>query len=708
MSAENKKSHIDIGDAALPELTPALPTPGEIVNRPRVLAMPEIRSYCRICIAGCGTLVNVEDKQVISVKGDPEHPLSHGYLCPKGRALGDLHHDPARISGAFVGRAEARVAVDHSTAIADAASALKRVIAEHGPESVGFFLGSGGFIDPAGALAARKFRRRLGTNQNYSTATVDSIAKVMVTSMMAGTTALVPHLDPAAELVVFVGSNPVVSHGQSTGFPDPIQRLREINEIGGEIWVIDPRRTETAAHAAHHLAARPGTDYALFAFLVRDVLNRRPDVGVDLDVDALSLSVAPFDAETAASITGLSVPDIQQLADAIEQRGRVAVITGTGNTMSVTGNLTEWLSWALMILTDSFEKPGGMWFNPGYITRLDERPVLPATPPMPSSPELPSAVNSIGEWPASLLPHEIESGRLRALVVFGCNVVTALPDTDQLEKALDQLDALIVLDLFDNETGGHATHLFACPDQLERADLPALDIYIAARATHYTPSVIDPPADRPPAWRTIAEIAWAMGIDLLGDPSTLTTDDVLSSVARSVSMDDLRAADGAMLIDEEAVYDWAIERLPNGGWDLAPEPLVAQLSDDLAVQLASISSGGSDGSLLLTPRRQLRRENARAYRDGELMEAWLHPDDAADRAIANGDEITVESATGSLRVPVLVTDRIRPGVISLPHGYSESNVNNLVSGDDVDALSGMPRMSGTRVHVRRPDPALAG
>ncbi len=651
-----------------------------------------IRSFCRICIANCGTIVTVDpDGTVLSVRGDADHPLSHGYLCPKGRALKELHHDPQRIRGAFLGRRGARTAVTHDEAVAHAARTLQRIVAEHGTESVGFLMGSGGFIDPAGGVAIRKFRQRLGTNQNYSTATVDSIAKVVVTSLMAGTTALVPHVDPDVELLVLIGSNPVVSHGQSTGFSDPVEAFRAVGRRGGELWVVDPRRTESANHADHHLAVRPGTDYALFAYLVRDVLDRRRDAiaAGDLDVEALTAAVEPFDLDRAATVTGVDPDLISGLADAIDRRGRLAAVTGTGNTMSPTGNATEWLTWALMILTDSFEKPGGMWFNPGFLTRLDERLTLPATVPMPSSPAMPSVLNRSGEWPASLIPAEIESGRLRALVVFGCNIVCAMPDTALVEKALDELDALIVLDLFDNETGGHATHLFASPDQLERPDLTPLDLYVSARASHFTEAVVSEPDDRWPCWRTVCEIAWAMGIDLLGDPAALSSEAVLARVARGVSLDDLRAADGAMVLEATAVHDWARSRLPTGGWDLAPAPLVAQL--------ASITE--TEG-LRLAPRRQLRRENSRAYREGERMEALLHPADAGQRGIVDGASVLVTSTVGSLEIPVRVTDHVSRGTVSIPHGYGEANVNRLVSADALDEHTGMPFMSGTVVDVR--------
>ena len=192
----------------------------------------------------------------------------------------------------------------------------------------------------------------------------------------------------------------------------------------------------------------------------------------------------------------------------------------------------------------------------------------------------------------------------------------------------------------------------------------------------------------------MSEIAGRLGHDLLGDPDELTTEMLLDRVARGVALSDLAADGGGPTVGEPAVYGWAEERLPNGHWDVAPVPLVAQLA-------ATAPPG--DG-LVLTPRRQLRRENGRAYREGEVMDAWMHPDDAAARGIVDGQTVDVRSLAGALRVPVRVTDRVRQGALSLPHGYGDRNVNHLISASDLDALSGMPRMSGTVVEVTAPAP----
>lgn len=660
------------------------------------------RSFCRICIASCGTLVTIDGDTVVDVHGDPDHPLSQGYLCPKGRALGAMHHDPARLSGSFVRREGMLTAADHRVTVEAAAAAIALVIAEHGPGSVGFFLGSGGFIDPAAAFVARKFRQGLGTDQGYSTATVDSIAKVLVAALMAGTTALVPHLDEFSTLVLMIGSNPVVSHGQSTGFPNPVEWIRRAR-ARGEVYVIDPRRTETARQATHHVAIRPGTDHALLAHLVRDVIQRRGVDVAELELRArgfeeLVNAVDRYDADLTAKVTGLAPADLVRLTDAVHTAPRLAVVTGTGTTMSVPGNLVEWLAWSLMILTDSFDRPGGMWFNPGYFTRLDERPTLPATPStLPSAPSRPSVLNVAGEWPAALIPDEIESGRLRALIVLGAGLTTALPDTDRLRSALGTLDALIVLDILANETTAHATHLFSCHDQLERADVLAMDLYAPARYSHYTDAVVAPGAGRHAAWRVLAEIAAGVGVEVIGkgvDLDSVTTDDVLARVTRGADIAALRALEGAPIMAEKAVYDWVQRRLPNGVWDIAPASLVAQLAAQIESDTATTGPG-----LVLIPRRQLRRENAHAYRSGETADVWIHPRDAHVRSVIEGALVEVRSSVGRVFVTARVTDAITSGCVSLPHGYAETNVNRLISSADLDSLSGMPRLSGTIVEV---------
>jgi anaerobic selenocysteine-containing dehydrogenase len=658
------------------------------------------RTFCRICIASCGLLVTVDGDQVVGASGDPDDPLSRGYTCAKGRALPAMHHDARRLEECLVRRDDALVPVSRRECLDDLTSVLVDVAASDGTDAIAFFLGGGGYQDAAAYWAARRLQAQLGTTHRYSDMTIDSAAKTLVTDLMAGTPSLVPHACPTTTLLLLVGTNPVVSHGQTTSYADPVERIREARRRG-QVWVLDPRATESARLADRHLALRAGTDDAVLAFLLRDQFER----GLDrtalerraCNVDELEASVAPFDRDRVSEITGLEPAVLDELAAAVRDAGRLAVVTGTGTTMSASGNVVEWLAWALLVVTESFDRPGGMWFNPGYFARLDERDALPASPPPaagpPSRPDIPRL---LGEWPAALLAEEIEAGRVRALVVLGGNLVTALPETSRLLRALDLLEALAVFEVRRTETVDVATHVIACPDQLERSDLPTLDLFQPAVSTRYTAPVVPRPARLAPMWRSLAELGRGLGVDVLGDdrdPEAVSDDDVLARIARGRDLDELRAAE-APVVTASAVYGWAEPRLPRGRWDLAPPPLVAQL--------ASLVAARDDRpALVVTPRRQPRHMNGQHFRSGDEPTAHLHPDDADAARIADGDLVELVSAAGALRVRATVTEAIARGAVSVPHGWGDTNVNQLVSSTELlDPLTGMPRLSGTPVTIR--------
>jgi anaerobic selenocysteine-containing dehydrogenase len=352
-----------------------------------------------------------------------------------------------------------------------------------------------------------------------------------------------------------------------------------------------------------------------------------------------------------------------------------------------------------MVLTGSFDQRGGMWFNPGFFAQLDTREQLPASAPVapgpPSRPEIPAL---LGEWPAALIADEIEAGRLRVLIVLGGNPVIALPETERLLAALDRLDALVVLETMHTETVDVASHVIACPDQLERSDLPTLDLFSSAVSTHYTPPVVERPDGRVSMWRSIAELGRVLGVDLLGDgtdPDEVGDDDVLARVARGRDFESLRAAQSAVVAHRE-VYEWAEARLPHGTWDLAPAALVEQLAS-----LAMTS--GAAPPLVVTPRRQPRHMNAQHFRVGDEPTALLHPADSAAHNISDGDLIDVVSESGTLQLRAVVTDAIARGSVSVPHGWGDTNVNRMISSRELDPLTGMPRLSGTPVTIRPSD-----
>ncbi len=666
--------------------------------------MRTVRSFCRVCTAVCGILVDVAGDEVVRVRGDEEHPFSHGYTCPKGRALPRMHHHPARLERPLVRVDDALEPTTWDDCLDDLATRLARVIERDGPEAIGVFFGSGVGMDAAGYRTAEALYAALGTRARFSPLTIDGTAKVLVSHQVGGFPGLNPHVDAAhARLVVYVGVNPVVSHGHTSAMPDPVTALRRLRERA-DIWVVDPRRTETARLATRHLAPRPGTDYAVLAFLVRELLRdgaaSLSAAGRTVGADELASAVAPYTLERAAEVAGVAEAELSELLDGVRRAGRVAIVTGTGVTMSNAANVTQWLAWALMIVTDSMNQPGGVWFHPGFGHQLEsfELPVLPPDAlfgPGPST--RPAARAFLGEWPCAVLADEIRAGTIRAVLNLGGHLVTAFPDANALVPALRSLDVLATIEIIANDTTALSTHVLPTKDQLERPDVTLWDFLMPRVAGQYTPAIVDTVGDRRATWWVLGELARRLGHRLpIVDAGDLDDEAVLRRITNGArcAFEDLAAA-GWVERPYELPAEWVerhLERL--GGWRLAPPLLVDQLA-----------TLAPPAPLVLVPRRQARHLNSQLDFLGERTEVIVHPADAAAAAVGDGDAVVVRSARGELEGVVKVDASVRAGTVSVPHGHQSANVNRLTCDQDIDVTTGMAHYSGIAVSLH---PATAG
>src|SRR5262249_42899038 len=213
---------------------------------------------------------------------------------------------------------------------------------------------------------AEALHAAIGRPPRFSPLTIDGTAKALIAWQVGGFPGLSAHVDYArARLVLFVGSNPIVSHGHNNGLtPTAIRALRR----RAGVWVLDPPHTETARLAPRPLAPRPGTDYAVLAYLVREVLRDGADREVlerrALGIEALAAAVEPFALARAARVADVPEAELTELLGAVRRAGCVAVETGTGITMSATANVTQWLAWGAMIATGAMKRPGRAWCPP--------------------------------------------------------------------------------------------------------------------------------------------------------------------------------------------------------------------------------------------------------------------------------------------------------------------------------------------------------
>ncbi|MCY4425601.1 MAG: molybdopterin-dependent oxidoreductase [Halieaceae bacterium] len=658
------------------------------------------RTHCKICTAQCGLLVEVENNRITRVKGDPEHPLSKGYTCPKGRALGRLHHQPDALSQPLIRQGEKLVVTDWNNCLDDIAARLRAIIDGHGTNSVAFFFGSGLGMDAAGYRTAEAFHQSLGAPPRFSPMTIDGANKVLVSSLMGGFPGLNGKTDNEhVDMLVYVGVNPVVSHGHNTGMFNPARTIRNIAERG-QVWTIDPLRTETAKFSTEHIAPYPGKDYIILAWLVSEILADGPVEPAQpvTGMEVLSAALSDLDAATAAAIAGVPEAQLHTLLAAIRQSSGVVVETGTGASMSVSANLTQWFAWVLMILTGTMNQKGGCWFHPGFITRFDsfELPLLD-NPFTPGAPSMPQVSGLVGEWPCAALAGEIDAGNIRALINLGGSMLRSFPDANRLKPALEKLALNVTFEVVANETTAVSSHVLPTKDQTERPEISFWDTLCGSVSLFYNEALLEPLGERRSAWWAISQLMQRLNLatpEHVPEQDDHAADNAMLAAQMQgarCSFDELTKA-GLVNRPLQLPGDWVnrhIERI--GGWRLAPQPLLQQWQE---IFLADQAELGAARPLCFIPRRQRRKLNASLSFLGSPADIVLHPQDALEHGIMHGQSISVETESGRIELKANVSDEVRRGVASIPHGHETANVNLLTSAEQVDRLTGMVRYTG--------------
>ena len=665
-------------------------------------------------------------------------------------------------------------AVEWAEAYAEVDRLLREVRTVHGNEAVGVYLGNPGAHVLGAATHTRHLVKGLGAGAVFSASTVDQMPRHVASGYLYGSGGSMPVPDiDRTDLFVCIGANPYASNGSIATAPDFPGRIEAVQARGGRVIVIDPRHTRTAAQADLHLPIKPGTDAVLLAAVVRRLLAGghagAGRVGGLVDgVDQLRIAVEPFTAEVAAAATGVAAPAIDALADEIAAAPRAAVYGRIGTCTVEFGTLTTWLLDVIAVLTGNLDEPGGMMFpepahdrvrapKPGRPFRIGRRH---------------SRVNHRpevqGEFPVADLPDEIlepGEGQLKMMVTVAGNPVLSCPDGARMDAAFAALDAMVSVDIYLNETTRHANVILPPPGSLEKShyDLNFTNLSIR-NVANFSPAVFetDLPAEED-ILATLALIALGFGPD--ADPDALH-DQVLSGLLRAeIDTDESPVAgrdlDELMsMVDgdtgSERILDAMLRTGPRGdGFGATPGGLSLQrlrdrphgidfgaleprlpgllrtpehridlfagpFADDLARLEARLPEWSDDTRLRLVGRRHLRSNNSWMHNLPVLVKGkprctlQVHPDDAADLGLRDGDAAIIRSRVGEVTVPVEVTDSVMPGVVSLPHGWGHGkpgarmavagehagvNSNVLTDPSMIDPLSGNAVLNGIPVEV---------
>ncbi|HUT54224.1 MAG TPA: molybdopterin-dependent oxidoreductase [bacterium] len=695
---------------------------------------------CNFCDSSCGLAIEYEGDRVLSVKGDKENAFSRGHICPKGMALKDLYHDPDRLRRPMRRTAAGWEEVSWNDALDEAGQRIAAVQKKYGRHALALYYGNPTAGDYALLLCLLPFIKALRTKNIYSATSLDSLTRMLTSLWLYGSQAVMPVPDlERTRLLIIIGANPVVSHGSVMTAPDTKRRLQEIRERGGKIIVIDPRRTETAAIADSHHFIRPGAD-ALFllAFIHTLFEEGLADPGALKGriegMDELQKIAREFPPARVAPAVGISAETIASLAREFAAEPRAVMYGRMGVSTQEFGSLATWLADAVNIVAGKLDREGGYMFNtpavdlaglakvlkqPGFFNRWQSR--------VSGLPEF------NGEFPVAALAEEMETpgpGQIKALITLAGNPSLSAPNARRLDAAFKNLEFMLAIDFYLNETTRHAHIILPPVSPLETDNYHILFYALAVRnVAHYTPALFKKPAGARHNWeipyqlmrrvdkhrggadRVIGAVKWPLltwlkprrqlGLLLRLGPHKL-------SIAKL-----LKHPHGLDLGPLEPRFDKVIatrDRVLH----LVPPALVPDLG-----RLEARLDRAPD-QLLLISRRTMRSMNSWMHNLPRLVEGknrctlQMNPADAERLGLEQGAPVNVSTRLGKIEVPLEVTEDMMPGVVCMPFGWGHGregsrlsvaaqhpgvSMNDITDDALFDKVSGISVLDGIPVKV---------
>ncbi len=709
------------------------------------------KTFCKICSAYCGIEVDIDDEQILEIRGDQSHPMSKGYTCTKGRQWAHQYHNENRLLTAQgrPGRDQPFSTIGNEQALDEIGERLRQIIAQHGPRAVAIYRGNGLSVSSNGNQVAQAWLAGVGSEMDFSSMSIDQPSKIIAVGRH-GVWGGGAHGFAGADVCMLIGNNPIISALNMTGAPpgwNPTA-LKEEKKRGLKLIVIDPRRTETAEHADIYLPIRPGEDANLLAGMVRIIIEEQlyDQAFVDAETEgfaALQAAVAPFTLDAVAARCGLPAEDIAAAARLFASAKRGTASSGTGPDMARFPHLSEHLILALNTLCGRWNREGDAVAAPNLLTPNIAPPaqVIPTgfLPPM-LNPALNTKTSRIRgirqvfqEMPTPVAAEEILTpgeGQVKALIVIGGNPVMSWPDQAKTLAALAELDLLVCMDIKHTATTRFADYLLPVAHAFERDGLAEFtDRLYDQPFGQYSKPLLKPRGDVREEWRYLVGLARRLGtsIQLEGgaidlDNEALETLDILELMFPDdkvkVPIRELAKYEGGQLFPEFA--DIRVGP-PYEGLEAKLQLLPPEAAADLRALSDSppVAEGryGEDGSFthLLSVRRVKHVYNSSCHdfpKNPAGNPAYLHPDDISELGFRPGETVTLESEHASIQVMLEADSALRRGIVSMSHCFGTSpgepediaqfgaNASRLIAVDkDFDPLMGMPRMTGFPVKL---------
>ncbi len=671
------------------------------------------RTFCRVCEPACGLIATTRDDELITLKADPAHPVSRGFVCNKGIYGKDIHADPDRLRYPMRRNADGELErVSWEVALADIAQRLSTLTAKHGQGAIGAYTGNPTAFNSLFGPSYGSFMRQLRVGTHFSSGTQDCSNKFAGSEAVFGTRTLhpVPDIDHS-DLIVLIGENPAVSHMSFVSLAHPLARLKSANARGARVVHINPRRTETARAVGEHQPIRPDTDVYLLAAMLH-VIDAERGFHADATahgrgVDELRAFLKDYPPAAVATVTGIEAATIAQLALDFADADHACVHMSTGVNMGRQGTLAYWLLHMLALVTGNLGRRGGNVYSLGFYARSPaagrKAPKHMLETPFGTL----RAPGGVGiNLPGNLLPDYIEGAAgttagpalppLRALFVSSGNPALSIAGESRMRRALQSLELLVCIDIYPNATSEQADYLLPAAGAFEREDINLTGLGLQYEpSVQFTEAVVPPGYERRPDWWIFEKLAQLMGFDSalpedagFEQPDAQTTaaqwgrvDAMLRS--RGQTFDALRR-EGILTFERSAPESLFSEHLQQEDQrvDCFPEGFDAMRAR-MATLLSQLQQEDPD-QLKLISKRDAYMFNSWYSNLPKLKQhgrdhnpCFMHPDDAARRQINEGDPVTLRNENGTINARVALTEDLMPGVVAMSHGWGHSSSEGL-------------------------------
>ena len=693
------------------------------------------KTTCPYCGVGCGVLASVGDDGRVSVRGDPDHPANRGRLCSKGSALGET----VDLNGRLLYPEIAGEQASWTTALDLVAQRFSAAIAQHGPDSVAFYV-SGQLLTEDYYIANKLMKGYIGS------ANIDTNSRLCMSSSVAGhkrafgsDTVPCNYEDlEQAQLIVLVGSNAAWCH------PVLYQRIVRAKQdrAGYQVIVIDPRRTDTADLADVFLPIAPGSDVTLF----NGLLVYLADHGYDQPLYVQNytsgadeaLQQARVDAPTidvVAERCGLSTDAVLAFYTRYAQNERVITVYSQGVNQSAQGTDKVNAIINCHLLTGRIGRLGmGPFSFTGQPNAMGGREVGGLANQLAAHMDVTDATHRelvrafwnapcIADKPglkAVDLFRAVDEGRIKALWIMATNPAVSMPDADIVRRALERCEFVVVSDVVRNtDTTTYAHVLLPAAGWGEKSGTVTNSERRISRQRDFLPV----PGEAKPDWWIVREVATRMGFGeafAFASAADIFREHAALSAFRNEGQRDFDLAGLAQIGDSQydalAPVQWPVNvRWPQGRprffndgeyFHADRKARLVPVAYRAPVNVTNesfplILNTGRVRDQWHTMTRTAKAPRLNEHRDEPYVE--IHPADAQRYGVVDGALARVVSTHGEVIVRARSDDRQRRGSVFVPmhwnRQFSALAVADALVAPHTDPISGQPQLKYTPVRV---------